>query len=122
MVTPNGSLEDSALIPLDKLYGEGSAGKVVQGKVARILDGVVELENGKSIPYSHLVVATGCRWDGPLAFPDTDIKLREHLRLWRTKFASAKRIVIVGGGAVGIGLVLVLIFVGTGGLKPLLCL
>jgi apoptosis-inducing factor 2 len=111
VVTSQGSLEDSALIPFDRLHNEGNAGNVIQGKVARILDGVVEFENGKSISYDHLVVATGCRWDGPLAFPDTDSELREHLRVWRAKFASAKRVVIAGGGAVGIGLYPVLILV-----------
>ena len=103
LVTAEKSLEETALIPYDKLYKEGNAGRVVQGKVTQILDGSVVLENGEAVKYHCLVLATGSIWDGPLAFPDSDAELREHLRTWRAKFAAAKRVVIIGGGAVGIG-------------------
>ncbi|KAF9520561.1 hypothetical protein BS47DRAFT_1335729 [Hydnum rufescens UP504] len=101
---PPGSLEDTALIPYDKLYTEGNAGRVVHGQVTQILDGSLVLESGESIQYHCLVLATGGRWEGPLAFPDSDAEVREHLRAWRAKFAAAKSVVLVGGGAVGVEL------------------
>jgi apoptosis-inducing factor 2 len=103
VVTPEGSLEDTALIPYDKLYTEGNAGRVVHGQVTQILDGSLVLDSGESIKYHCLVLATGGRWEGPLAFPDSDAEVREHIRAWRAKFAAAKSVVLVGGGAVGVG-------------------
>ena len=74
--------------------------------------GRVVLKTGEQIAYDVLAVATGSTWQGLLAFPDKQALYEEHIQLWREKFEKAQNIVIVGGGAVGIGLpVTILVFV-----------
>ncbi|KAF9518261.1 hypothetical protein BS47DRAFT_330588 [Hydnum rufescens UP504] len=98
-VTSEGSLEDSALLPYDGLTKRGV--KFVQGRVSRVFDGVVNLESGDNVKYDYLVVATGSSWEGPINFPDGDVRVKEHISRWREKFASASRVVVIGGGSVG---------------------
>lgn len=104
-VTDAGKLEDTALIPYDKLPGV----TFVQGKVASIDEtapgkgGVLVLEDGEHLDYAVLVLGTGSRWSGPLDFADSAEQVREQIKSWREKFAKAKNVVIAGGGAVGIG-------------------
>lgn len=107
-VTSEGSLEDRAFIPYDKLFVNGN-GTFVQGKVTAVEDlgkgngGDVVLENGEKVHYDVLVLATGSSWSGPLSFPDGDSDVRTSLNSWRDKYTTASEIVFVGGGAVGIG-------------------
>lgn len=105
VVTDEGKLEDSALIPYDRLPGV----TFVQGKVASITEtapgkgGVLTLDNGDQLDYAVLVLGTGSIWSGPVGFGDSDEAVRAHIGEWRKKFTSAKNVVIAGGGAVGIG-------------------
>lgn len=107
-VTSADKLEDSALIPYDKLFHNGN-GAVKIGKVVSISEGAagkggqVVLENGERVSYASLVLATGSVWPGPLNFPEHDDEVRAHINAWRSKYENAKHVVIVGGGAVGIG-------------------
>lgn len=65
--------------------------------------GVVFLENGDKISYAVLVLSPGALWTGPLAFPDDPKETTAFIEQSHAKFANAKDIVLVGGGAVGIG-------------------
>lgn len=104
-VTAEGRLEDQALIPYDKLPGC----TLVQGKVAAIEEagpgkgGVLVLESGERVEYAALVLGTGSSWSGTTDFPDPDEDVHEHINSWRSRFAKARNVVVVGGGAVGIG-------------------
>ena len=104
-VTAEGQLEDDALIPYDRLPGV----TLVQGKVAAIEEaapgqgGALVLESGERVEYAALVLGTGSSWTGTTDFPDADEDVREHIRSWRAAFSKASNVVIVGGGAVGIG-------------------
>ena len=49
------------------------------------------------------MLATGSKWTGPVDFPDNDADIRQFVSQWQQRLKSAKDIVIVGGGAVGIG-------------------
>ncbi|KAL1950022.1 hypothetical protein VTO73DRAFT_5144 [Trametes versicolor] len=106
-VTAADKLEDTALIPYDKLFHNGN-GTVKIGKVVSISEGAagkggeVALENGERISYASLVLATGSVWPGPLNFPEHDDEVRAHISSWRSKYEKAKHVVIVGGGAVGL--------------------
>lgn len=75
------------------------------GSVSSIEDGVAHLSDGRKLTYDWLVLATGTKWPGPLSFPNgDDSKVRQSwIDGWRDKIAQARDIVIVGGGAVGIG-------------------
>jgi apoptosis-inducing factor 2 len=103
LVTSEGELEKMALTPYDKMFKPGKAGKVVIGSVQKLEDGAVTLNGGQRINYDWLVLATGTSWEGPLALPPDLPEALKWLSEWRTKFASAKKVVIVGGGSVGIG-------------------
>lgn len=98
------STDVGGLVPLNKLFDSGNAGRVVQGKVTRVLEDHVQLENGSSIRYDYLVLATGSKWTGPMNFDFTSpADVRSHITSWRQKISLAKNIVVVGGGAVGLG-------------------
>ncbi|KAF7311070.1 FAD/NAD(P)-binding domain-containing protein [Mycena chlorophos] len=100
-VSSDNDLLDTALIPYDKLF-KGSNGKFVQGVVASIreADKVVVLADGQEVKYDYLVLAPGSIWEGPLEIPFDGAK--EFIEAQRATFAKAQKIVLVGGGAVGI--------------------
>lgn len=51
-----------------------------------------------------LVLATGSKWTGPIAYPDDDADIPQFVTGWQQRFKSAADVVIVGGGSVGIGM------------------
>lgn len=65
--------------------------------------GKVILESGDEVLYDVVVIATGSLWDGLADFPDDERLYKEFIEEWRNKFKNANNVVIVGGGAVGIG-------------------
>lgn len=50
-----------------------------------------------------LVLATGSKWTGPIDYPENDSDIRQFISQWQQRFKSAEDVVIVGGGAVGVG-------------------
>ncbi|PCH40529.1 FAD/NAD(P)-binding domain-containing protein [Wolfiporia cocos MD-104 SS10] len=103
IVSDTDRLEDTALIPYDKLFVNGN-GQFYQGRVEQIDEAgsAVVLKNGERISYAALILATGSTWSGPLDFPEAGADVQAHIREWRDKVERAKDIFIVGGGAVGI--------------------
>ncbi|KAJ7293142.1 FAD/NAD(P)-binding domain-containing protein [Mycena rebaudengoi] len=105
-VSGDNDLLETALIPFDKLFSSPNA-KFVQGKVARIQTekkgGFVVVENGEQLPYDVLVLAPGSLWEGALDMPDNSPKaLKESVLNSRETFKKAQKIVLAGGGAVGL--------------------
>ncbi|KLO11314.1 FAD/NAD(P)-binding domain-containing protein [Schizopora paradoxa] len=104
-------LEENALISYDHLF-IGGKGTVKVGKVVSIdrdegqSSGVLKLEDGDTVPYAFLVVATGSKWEGPLSELNVSNTegFKASLKAWRDKFAKANDIVIVGAGPVGLEL------------------
>jgi len=84
-----GKLIISAVSSIEETKG-GEGGKVI-------------LKSGEQVAYHVLAVATGSAWEGMVSFPDEESLYKEHIESWRNKFEKAQDIVIVGGGAVGIG-------------------
>ncbi|TFK64763.1 FAD/NAD(P)-binding domain-containing protein [Pluteus cervinus] len=116
LVTAEGKLEEQVLMPFpEKPKGKG---EIITGTVVRIqpasssgdeanpttVGGLVVLEDGKEIPYSILVLATGTTWSGMLNFANSKEEITQHANEWREKFSEAKSIVLAGGGAVGVEL------------------
>lgn len=99
-------LINTALIPYDRLQGVTHRVAVVTAieEKAPGKDGSIVLENGERIPYAALVLATGSLWPGPIDLGNTDEEIHQSVKLWRSRYAKAKHVVIVGGGAVGIGM------------------
>ncbi|KAF9471448.1 FAD/NAD(P)-binding domain-containing protein [Pholiota conissans] len=107
-VTSEGHLEDTVLMPLGEKFNTGNK-KLVIASVTSIVDqnqqgGHIVLDNGEKIEYSILILAPGNKWDGPLNLPNTKAEAVEVLNSWRSRFAKAENIVLVGGGAVGLEL------------------
>ncbi|KAF9471447.1 FAD/NAD(P)-binding domain-containing protein [Pholiota conissans] len=107
-VTSKGHLEDCALMPLGEKFNTGNK-KLIVASVTSIVDqdqqgGYVVLDNGEKVEYSILILAPGTRWEGPLDLPNTKAEAVEVLNTWRSRFAKAENIVLVGGGAVGLEL------------------
>ena len=107
VVTAEGKLEDRSVIPLDRIFTNGN-GTMQIGTVVSISDqgekgGHVTLADGKTVDYSALVLATGSIWEGPLAIPDGKSELDQWVQEWRAKIEKAEDILLVGGGAVGVG-------------------
>ena len=51
-----------------------------------------------------LAVCLGSRWPGPLNFPNSREEFDKFVGGWRSKFRDAKDILLVGAGAVGLGM------------------
>lgn len=103
LVTSEGNFQDLALTPYDKVFQPGRPGEVIVGSVEKLEDGLATLASGQKINYDWLVLATGTIWEGPLVFPQSLDEAHKWISEWRTKFGSAKKVVLVGGGSVGVG-------------------
>lgn len=84
-------------------YDEGEGGK-------KTGSGKVITDKGDSVPFDILAIATGAKWDAPLNFGPARQEALQQVKEWREKIRDAKSIVIVGGGAVGIGALLFIVF------------
>jgi apoptosis-inducing factor 2 len=91
----------------DRLWTNGNGslkvGTVTGIEAATGSGGVVHLASGEAVSYDVLVLAPGSIWEGPLDLPPTKAEVDAHLGEWRRRFKNAERVVIAGGGAVGIG-------------------
>jgi len=104
-VSAQNDLFETALVPYDKLFPSPN-GTFVQGVVETIRPntkgGAVVLADGKELPYDVLVLAPGSTWEGPLDFPLDPAAVKEFVSESRGRFKKAQKIVLVGGGAVGV--------------------
>ncbi|KAJ7112409.1 hypothetical protein C8R43DRAFT_1040589 [Mycena crocata] len=107
VVTSVGKLEDSALMPYDKLF-VGGHGTVRQGTIESVepqeSGGKIVLYGGEKLHYRILILCTGSSWDGPIHLPMLKDEALQTIDNWRVRFKEAKSIILVGGGAVGIEL------------------
>jgi NADH dehydrogenase FAD-containing subunit len=64
IVTPEGNLNstEKAKIPLDNLFPPGVPGRHIQGLVMSVEEKNVILEDGTTVDYDILVLATGSKW------------------------------------------------------------
>lgn len=102
VTTAEGKLEDRVFMSYDKLM-KGSVGEVKVGEVVSFTTDNVSLASGETVNYDVLVLTPGNKWAGPLSLPTAPKNLQDHLDSWRGKIEKAKDIVLVGGGAVGVG-------------------
>ncbi|TFK56637.1 FAD/NAD-P-binding domain-containing protein [Heliocybe sulcata] len=107
LVVVDGYPTEDAIMPYDKLFINGN-GSVRVGTVAAVENskegngGRVVLEDGDSVQWDTLILASGSVWEGPLALPSEREQYHAHVRSWRQKFIDAKHVVLAGGGSVGI--------------------
>ncbi|KAJ7454007.1 FAD/NAD(P)-binding domain-containing protein [Mycena galericulata] len=108
-VSSTNDLAQTALIPLDRLFRSAN-GSLVEGVVTSIEPqagkagggGAVVLADGRRLAYDVLVLAPGSIWEGPLDFPDDREQVHAFIDASRAKFRKAQKIVLVGGGGVGV--------------------
>jgi NADPH-dependent 2,4-dienoyl-CoA reductase/sulfur reductase-like enzyme len=100
-VTDEGSFDKKSLVPIDRAFD--SSVRAIRSSAREINEHEVITESGESIPYEHLVLGLGSLWSGPLALPDSRKEAIEHLRLFKQELKAAQHILVVGGGAVGLG-------------------
>ncbi|KAG7092534.1 hypothetical protein E1B28_008884 [Marasmius oreades] len=105
ITSAHNDLKENILVPFDKLFINGN-GKFVCGEVIAIdaKQREVQLKSSERIRYDVLVLATGNKWDGPIAFPNEPKEVDEFIVQTRKEFEDAKDVLLVGGGAVGIEL------------------
>ncbi|QRV76818.1 apoptosis-inducing factor 2 [Ceratobasidium sp. AG-Ba] len=99
-VTAEGSIEEQALIRFDRVLGPDI--RLVHSAAKEINSNVVVTESGESVPYEHLVLATGSSWNDALNLPNSRSEAIEHFKSYRKKVSAADHILIIGGGAVGL--------------------
>lgn len=61
-------------------------GRVIHGSAASVTESEVRLDNGASLPFDYLVLASGSTWDDPVC-SGTDAKLSD-----RKQFQQARHI------------------------------
>ncbi|KAI8894806.1 hypothetical protein BC833DRAFT_195451 [Globomyces pollinis-pini] len=102
--------EQDLLVPYDNAL-PSEQGTVINAAVTKINKDTVELDRnvdgfGQSIPYSYLIYATGAKHPEPGNFNNLNTKdlVIEKLKYYQSSIQNAKKICIVGGGAVGVEL------------------
>jgi len=99
---------DTVFMPYDTVFDK-FPGELKIGVVSSVEEtknapgGHVILKDGEQVAYDILIVTTGSAWSGLVSFPNEEAAYKQHVETWRTKFEKAQDIIIVGGGAVGIG-------------------
>lgn len=97
MVDP--TLLDKALVPYDQLLDHG---RVMRGEVVAVDGSGVALADGTRVEGDYIVLATGSSNFAPFKSSNGDIdKLRADNARWNAALLDAKRVLIVGAGAVG---------------------
>ncbi|KAG9074073.1 hypothetical protein FRC06_010963, partial [Ceratobasidium sp. 370] len=86
-VTDEGAIDENALVLNDR----GSSIRVVRSSAKEINKFEGTTESGESIPYEHLVLATGTTWAAV-----------KHLRSFKQSLKAARHVLIVGGGSAGL--------------------
>lgn len=80
-------------------------GKFIVGHVKKIDKKYVYLMSGKKINYDYLAIASGSSYNSPIKEEDTFFATRvKHLLDAHKKIQKSKKIIVVGGGLVGVEL------------------
>ncbi|EUC39817.1 hypothetical protein COCMIDRAFT_41750 [Bipolaris oryzae ATCC 44560] len=99
--------EKFAFIPYGGLEKGAPKGifEFVQGKIDKVDERIIRLEDGKKLEYEYLVIATGTSSALPSKVTATEsLDAQRELRSLQSKIEKAARIAVVGGGAVGVEL------------------
>ncbi|MBI2451505.1 FAD-dependent oxidoreductase [Candidatus Pacearchaeota archaeon] len=78
--------------------------KVITGKVDRINDKFIYV-NGKKLGFSYLIICAGSSYNAPFKEQNLVVATREeHFRDYYKELCRAKKVLIIGGGIVGVEL------------------
>ncbi|WED27568.1 FAD-dependent oxidoreductase [Vibrio sp. DW001] len=91
-----------------KKYKDFLSGSFIQSGVTELQNGVATLEDGSSIEFKNAIIASGTRYPTmPLAKSNTALDLEARngeMRRYHGELKSADKVLIVGGGVVGVEL------------------
>jgi NADH dehydrogenase FAD-containing subunit len=91
---------DAVYIPYDKLLKNG---KIIHDEIVEISPKEVKLKNSdKNLSFDFLVIALGSKFSAPIFASDSKDQAKESMLNNIKKLQSAKKILVVGGGPVGI--------------------
>ncbi|KAF8942890.1 hypothetical protein BGZ47_006027 [Haplosporangium gracile] len=103
--------ENELFVPYTNLYDSPEKGQVIQALATNITKTHVEIDRpiegfGTSIEYDYLIYATGARHPEPGNLNDHDTKTGavQRLKEVQAKIQKATKILLIGGGAVGLEL------------------
>ncbi|KAG9072211.1 hypothetical protein KI688_006435 [Linnemannia hyalina] len=103
--------ENELFVPYTKLFDSPEKGQVIQALATNITKTHVEIDRpiegfGTSIEYEYLIYATGARHPEPGNLNDHDTKAGaiQRLKEMQAKIQKATKILLIGGGAVGLEL------------------
>jgi len=100
--TVDPSVADKIFVPYDKLLKRG---KILHAEVETISEHAVQLKNGDEVDFDYLVLAMGSRYPEPSKVPYNDsTESRKYFAELNEKLKSAKKVLIIGGGPVGVEL------------------
>jgi len=100
--------ESQLLIPYDNLFKNG--GKVINANAVQLSDNEVTLDRsvdefGDKISFKYAIIATGSDYSKPAKVEGRNKEdIVKEIGLYRTAVKKANRVLIIGGGAVGIGM------------------
>jgi apoptosis-inducing factor 2 len=97
--------EHQAFVPHDRFSRGAPAGifKHIHGIATKITDDVIYLESGDKIEYTYLAVATGSlQTSSAKVVSSENAEACSGMRAFQERIKSAKKITVIGGGAVGI--------------------
>ncbi|KAF9502370.1 FAD/NAD-P-binding domain-containing protein [Pleurotus eryngii] len=97
---------ETAFIPFDKLFVNGN-GTFIEPSVTSVQKsdskgGSVTLDNGESVAFEYLVLASRSIFEGPLNFPNKKEDVLLFVNGIRQQIEGANDIVFAGGGSVGL--------------------
>ncbi|KAJ2807080.1 hypothetical protein H4R20_001422 [Coemansia guatemalensis] len=95
---------EKAFLPFSAFFEAGSKHEFVNQKLSRVVDEHhVELDNGQTLYYDYLVLATGGQAPGPInVVGRTKEEGVQEIKQLRQGLDNANSVLIVGGGAVGV--------------------
>ncbi|EKD20317.1 uncharacterized protein L3040_007325 [Drepanopeziza brunnea f. sp. 'multigermtubi'] len=98
--------EEKVFLPISPAFASyGTQFSLVHGKATDVdaASKTVSISNGEQIKYDTLVIATGSHYASPVwALNNSDEALKSEIRALVNALASAKSVLIAGGGAVGV--------------------
>jgi NADH dehydrogenase FAD-containing subunit len=97
--------EHQAFVPYKGFPQRAPAGifKHIHGIATKITNDVIYLESGDKIEYKYLAVATGSSQTPPAKVVSSEkAKACSEMRAFQERIKAAKKIAVIGGGAVGI--------------------
>ncbi|KAJ1808010.1 hypothetical protein LPJ56_004795 [Coemansia sp. RSA 2599] len=95
---------EKAFLPFAGFFEPGSKHAFVQGQLEKVVDAHnIQLDNGQTIRFDYLVIATGAQFPWPINVSGStkEAGLAEIAEL-RAGLDSANTVMVVGGGAVGV--------------------